>query len=360
MYRRILLIVQRSNGDVFLSSPLVERLHESYPEAKIDMLVNRDTLAIAKTLPHIETVHTYDYGWKKMGFFERVQKEIGLAKSIFGGYDLAVNLTASDRSVLYARIAGKRAISCVEKEPVKSWWKRLVLSDHFDFDPQRHIVEHTHMPLKLLGMEPKKMEVHARVPEAAKEELKDLPFDTSAPFLIFHPSAQYDYKIYPKELRDRLLKMLSGLDIPVAVTGGPGGVDMRISSELPDLPNIYNLIGKTSLAGYMALCEKSKAYIGMDTLNMHIAAALNRRVFAIFGPTLPQIWSPWCNELQRATKLSAPVQSYGNITIFQADMPCVACGKAGCDDRHGRSDCLYAIDPHTIFNEVKRWLNESA
>jgi heptosyltransferase-3 len=36
-------------------------------------------------------------------------------------------------------------------------------------------------------------------------------------------------------------------------------------------------------------------------------------------------------------------------------MPCVACGKAGCDDRHGKSECLDNIDPKVIFNEIKDW-----
>jgi heptosyltransferase-3 len=36
-------------------------------------------------------------------------------------------------------------------------------------------------------------------------------------------------------------------------------------------------------------------------------------------------------------------------------MTCVACGKAGCDDNHGNSDCLDNISPSTIFNEIKDW-----
>ena len=49
---------------------------------------------------------------------------------------------------------------------------------------------------------------------------------------------------------------------------------------------------------YFALSELSLAYIGMDTLNMHIAAAQNKRIFAIFGPTNLTMWSPWSNELK--------------------------------------------------------------
>ena len=357
---RILLIIRRSNGDVFLAIPLIEFLYNKYPNSQIDLLVNSDTVSVAKILPHINQIYTYNYDWKREKFIKRIKSELFLIKKIIGKYDISISLTTNTRSILYARLAGKKAISCVEDSVIGSLWSRLILNKYFKYDSQRHVVEHVHMPIKTLGFELYKFKVEAQVPLKGEEEMTHLPFDYSKPFLVFHPSAQYDYKIYPKELRTRLLEMLNTLNIPIAVTGGPGKIDSRISSEIPRLKNIHNLIGKTSLAGYMALCAKSMAYIGMDTLNMHIAAALNKRVFVIFGPTLIQVWSPWCNELQRATKLNAPVQNYGNITIFQADMPCVACGKAGCDDRHGRSDCLYVIDPGTIFNEVKKWLNELA
>ena len=96
----------------------------------------------------------------------------------------------------------------------------------------------------------------------------------------------------------------------------------------------------------------------MDTLNMHIAAAQNKRVFAIFGPTILSMWSPWSNELQLSAKEDKPIQSYGNITIFQANMSCVACGQAGCDNSHGKSECLDNINPRVIFNEVEKWCQE--
>ena len=94
----------------------------------------------------------------------------------------------------------------------------------------------------------------------------------------------------------------------------------------------------------------------MDTLNMHIAASQNKRIFAIFGPTNLSMWSPWSNSLKACTTKNSPIQTYGNVTIFQADMPCIACGKAGCDDNHGKSDCLFNIKPDIIFNKVEAWL----
>jgi len=60
---KILIIIRRSNGDVFLSTPLIEALINEYPNITIDLLVNKNTEAIAKILPFINTIHIYDYEW---------------------------------------------------------------------------------------------------------------------------------------------------------------------------------------------------------------------------------------------------------------------------------------------------------
>jgi heptosyltransferase-3 len=57
---------------------------------------------------------------------------------------------------------------------------------------------------------------------------------------------------------------------------------------------------------------------------------------------------------------SQPQQTYANITVFQADMPCVPCGQTGCDNTHGRSECLSRIDPSVIFAAVSVWWQQYA
>ena len=59
--KKILIIIQRSNGDVYLSLPLITALYEHYASPQIDLLVNDDTLAIAKLLPNVNFIHTFSY-----------------------------------------------------------------------------------------------------------------------------------------------------------------------------------------------------------------------------------------------------------------------------------------------------------
>lgn len=353
---KILIIIRRCNGDVFLSSPLIESLHAYYNNPQIDLLVNDDTLAIAKTLAYINRIHIFSYKQKKEN---PIKQEFSIIRKIYKKYDLSINLTANDRNIIYSLIASKHSISAIEKNSKKSWWKKLLLKQTYIFDNTKHILKNNNMSLNLLGIPKKSLHVNTSYTKTAKNIIiQKLHEKGIKKFIIFHPSAQYEYKIYPKTQRDELLKLLNNLDIPIIITGANSYIDKQIKTELPKLDKLYDFIGETSLDELLALNDMSLGYIGMDTLNMHIAAASQKRVFAIFGPTILSMWSPWSNQAQTNAITNAPKQTYGNITIFQANMPCVACGFAGCDDKHGKSDCLYKIDPKTIFNEVKTWLTK--
>ena len=351
--KKILLIIQRSNGDVFLSLSLIKALYEYYQSPEIDLLVNNDTISVAKVLPNIKRIHTFSYQ-KKSTY--RWNQERDIVKLLLRKYDLSINLTASDRSVIYALLASKYSISALEKNNYKSWWKKIFLTHYYIFDNSKHILRNNLEPLKLLKIYAEKIqyspEISSEVYDTIKQKLKNIGVKE---FFIFHPSAQYKYKIYPKHLRDVFLEKLSKLNVPILVTGTDNQIDTEIKQQLPILPNIFDLIGETTLEEYFALSQLSIAYIGMDTLNMHIAAAQSKRIFAIFGPTNLSMWSPWSNQLRLSTTQDKPTQTYGNVTIFQADMLCVACDKAGCDDNHGNSDCLDNISPNVIFNEIENW-----
>ena len=110
---KILIIVQRSNGDVFLAASLINNLYHHYQYPQIDILVNDDTVATAKLLPHINFIYEFSYSKKKNN---KLKQEIDLIRLLYKKYDLSINLTASDRSIIYSLIAGRISISAVEKE----------------------------------------------------------------------------------------------------------------------------------------------------------------------------------------------------------------------------------------------------
>lgn len=358
MVKQILIIIRRVNGDVLLTSPLIQHLRDHYEGVDIDLLVNDDTLAIAKALRPIRQIHVYSYQWKKLPLWARLQQHWKLVRTLYQRYDLAISLTTTDSSVLYARLGGRTAMSAIDVEASKNWWKKRLLNHYYLLSPHRHMILNNLEPLRLLGIPVGKVACKVHYSATAHDTMQaKLRAANIKQFLIFHPSAQHGYKVYPEALRHALLGKLSQLGIAIIVTGAKTPLDLHIKANLPVLPNVHDWIGATSMEEYIALSEQALAYVGGDTLNMHIAAVQDKPIFAIFGPTLLPIWSPWNNALQTAATHSQAQQTYGNITIFQADMPCVPCGKAGCDDQNGNSECLSRINPATINTAVSHWLH---
>ena len=353
----ILIIVQRSNGDVLLSLPLVESLYKYFNKPNIDLLINDDTLSVAKLLPNIRHIHQFSYQEKRDN---RWQQEKRIIRSIYKKYDLSINLTASDRSVIYALLSGRRSISAVEKNQKKSWWKRILLSHYYEFDDEEHILKNNLTPLEILGVDFSPLFKISKPSTKTFERINSkFNIDYKSRFVIFHPSAQYNYKIYPTELRNQLLKLLDSIGVNIVITGGNHKTDQKIKTTLPKLNNAINLIGKTTIKEYIALSEMSLGYIGMDTLNMHIASGQDKPIFAIFGPTKLSMWSPWSNKLQSCATVNSPVQTYDKTTIFQAQIPKIdfACNEKGCFDKNGNKVRFNYTSPQDVFNKIKGWFN---
>ena len=350
---KILIIIQRSNGDVLLSVSLINRLFQFYQSPKIDLLVNDDTYPLAKLFQNINFIHKFSYAKKRANRWKQEKK---LILSLYKKYDLSINLTASDRSVIYTLLAGKISISAIEKDNYKSWWKKKMLTNYYFYDNDKHILIQNLTPLTLLNINHEYLQNSIEVSKDIVNSVKNkLSKQGIKEFIIFHPSAQYQYKIFPKNLRDELLFRLSKLGVPIIVTGSNNKIDQDIKSEILPLKNIFNYIGETTLSEYLALSNLSMAYIGMDTLNMHISASQNKRIFAIFGPTKLSMWSPWSNQLKTSTSINTTIQTYGQNTIFQSSSPCEVCGMFGCGSNHGKTEFNYKINPEDVFNEVNNW-----
>ena len=350
---KILVIIQRSNGDVFFSNTLVQILSRNYINSEIDILVNDDTIQIAKLIKNIRKVLTFSYEEKNINQF---QQEKTIVKKIFRKYGLCINLTTSDRGALYSLIASKKSISAVEIDFRKSWWQKLFLKRTYVFDRNTHILINNLKSAQILNLDYEEKVEAIEPTQGLLSSMRNLLGKTTKKFIIFHPSAQYYYKVYPEKNRLKLLDLLSSLDVYLVITGGSSEIDMKISKSIPIQENIINLIGKTTIEEYNALSYLSIGYIGMDTLNMHIAASQNKKIFAIYGPTNTDMWAPWSNVKGRCDRLPKEVKQYGNITLFQAKLNCVPCGNMGCDNNFGKSDCLNLIKPTVIFKEVEKFI----
>ncbi len=96
---------------------------------------------------------------------------------------------------------------------------------------------------------------------------------------------------------------------------------------------VINLTGRTTLAESVALLSQATALVTNDTGPAHIAAALGRPTFVIFGPTNPTTTRP-----------------YGpTVRIIREPPACAPCMLRDCPIDHR---CMTAVTPEQVFQKV--------
>jgi len=120
----------------------------------------------------------------------------------------------------------------------------------------------------------------------------------------------------------------------ILIFGGPGdeALGQRIAGAMRHHP--VNLAGRTDLAEAMALIGALNLFITNDSGLMHVGAALNIPLIAIFGSTNPVTTGPLASRSR----------------VVRTDVPCSPCLKPQC--RFGHLDCMRRITVERLQDEV--------
>lgn len=98
-------------------------------------------------------------------------------------------------------------------------------------------------------------------------------------------------------------------------------------------PHVISLIGKTTLNDVMEIIYRSQFYIGLDSGLMHIAAALNKPTFTIWGASNPVLYGyNWMGDKHKVVSLNlscAPCSSWLNPNTSRVSNP-LACPDFKC------------------------------
>lgn len=354
--KRIVVVATRQIGDVLLTTPLIRAARERWPEARIDVLGfagtlgmlrgNADIYALIESPPRL--------GWR--GFWS-------LARRLWRRYDLALVTQPGDRAHLMGWIAAPLRSGIVPAQGGSNWWKKLLL-DHVataagDRGDVHVVAEKLSLLAPWLDLPPAQPRVI--VPPAAA-----LPHDVLEALrpgaVVLHAPSMWPYKQWPIDHFRSLASELLARGRQVILTGSSARRDQECVAALLDLapsPQLLNVSGRLDFNQLVALFAKAALYIGPDTSVSHLATASGVSVLAIFGPTNPLRWAPWPArpEARALFERSTLAQSVGNVTVMQSDLPCVPCGRAGCEDSlNSRSDCLMEIVPQRVLKEALRIL----
>lgn len=363
--KNILVIKLRNIGDVLLTVPTIRALRETFPKARLSVLVNPGTEAMLTENPLVDEVIVLNRKEKKRGLTGKVRKGLGFMKTLRAkGFDMSVDLTGGDRAALTGFTAGARYRLGPDPEGKGFKGKRFLYTHKAPQPPaMTHTVLRNLSVVRPFGIDTSDLTVdffttkedEAIVGEILKKE--GLGGREKKPFVHVHPVSRWLFKCPPSAFMASLLDETVTQGLDVVITSGPDAREQALVKEITGLmrEKAINLSGQLSLKGLGALSKKAAFFFGVDSAPMHIASAVGTPVAALFGPSGAFDWGPWENGAVKELSFKSSdtpltpyparngIQRFGVNTVIQDRRECLPCGKDGCNGSK-KSDCLYELD----------------
>ena len=342
---RVLVIKLRHFGDVLLTSPVFTVLKNHAPQLEIDALVYRDTEPMLSGHPAIANVFTIDRGWKQEEWTSRIANEWRLFRSLRARhYDLIVHLTENPRGAVLSLLL-KPPYSVARDYPAKRGrlWRNS-FTHLYPSPARRHTVEMHLDALRRIGIYPRADERRLTlVPgtEAVRSVRDLLARHGLAPkgFIQLHPTSRWMFKCWEAEKNAALITALQESGESVVLTAAPSEPELQYAARITARLKkpVVDLSGKLNLKQLAALTAQAKCFVGVDSVPMHIAAAVQTPTVVLFGPSGEFEWGPWQVKAR----------------VLTSDHPCRPCGQDGCGN--GKiSECLFTISVEKVLGAIKQ------
>lgn len=295
---RILVIKFRHHGDMLLTTPVIHSLKAAFPDAQIDVLLFEETRTMLSCHPDIHQIYAIDRSWKKQGVRFQISQEWRLMSTLRKQhYDMVLNLADQWRSAIITRFTGARVRLGFDfpKRQGRLWRQchtQLVsTADHNSL----HTVEQNLSLLAPLRLPQRRDNVAMHYSDADRQIVRELagPED----YIVVQPTSRWFFKCWSEEKFAATLQGLLDDGRKVILTSGPDGKEKAmvegIIDRLSSREGVLSLAGKLTLTQLAALIDGAQLFIGVDSVPMHMAAALQTPTVALFGPSKLVFWRPW-------------------------------------------------------------------
>lgn len=349
-FARILLIKPSSLGDIVHALPVLRALRRSYTHAHIAWLVGESFEALIRSHPDLD--ETIPFARKRFG---KLGRSSGATRDFLRfvrelrnrRFDLVIDLQGLFRSGFLARATGApvRIGFADAREAAWLFYTHRLPKPTADM----HAVDRNLQALQLLGLDAGPITFDLAVTEQERAEAKRLLADSGVadgePFVAILPGARWETKRWPAERFIEVTEHLaSHSNARVVLLGGPDERELceRIASNCNPPP--ANLAGRTSMRQLIALIEQASVVLCHDSGPMHLAAALNRPMVSILGPTNAARTGP-----------------YGRFdTVVRLDLDCSPCylrRLSRCPHDH---KCMRELPAGVLITRLARLLELSA
>ncbi len=328
--KKILIIKPSGIGDIIHSLPVAMSLKKVFPDNIIHWLVFSKFEVILKNVDYIDKI----ISWDRDGGIKEFFRIVSIVRK--ENYDISIDLQGLLRSAILNRLSGAREKVASPLLREFSWMieKPVVL-----YNSKQHAVDRNYEVAKYLCKnkqlaQPMDMLPWLKTTEEGRNKATELINKTDN-IVLFNVSSRGKHKIWPAKKYSQLINMLCEKFKILPLFIGTSDEEKIVQNVVKDvLYENINLVGKTDLNITIAIIEQCKMVIGNDSGIIHIAAALNKPVLAIFGATNPQWYYPY-------NKISKYIYKYYKCS------PCDI--KAKCKNYK----CMDNIEVEEVFEFIK-------
>lgn len=291
MTPRLLAVRLGSLGDIVHALPAVAALRASFPDARIDWLVEQRWLELIDLNPDLSNAIPVDTrAWRRAPFHTSTWRSLtGLIESLRrADYDVAIDFQGLYKSALLARLSGARRRLGFAPGFLKEPGAARFYTEPVQSPENAHVIEMNLALAKAAGAREVQNRAFLAVTEdddAAVEQM--LQKNHLREFVILSPGGGWGSKCWPVEryaLVHNALARERGWR--TVVNAGPG--EEHLVREFMAAARVTRPVHLSlTVRQLVAVIRRARLLISGDTGPLHVAAALGTPVVGLYGPTDP-------------------------------------------------------------------------
>lgn len=324
MSLKVLIVRFSSIGDIILTTPVVRCLKTQRPDIEVHYVTKASYQYLLTDNPYIDKIHLLeDNLWTLI-------KQLRNEK-----FDLVIDLHYNLRTLQIKTALGVQSYSFNKL----NWEKWLFVNWRINALPNVHIVDRYLNTLQNLGVINDDRGLDYFIPYRDIIELDWLPVTHQKGYVAYAIGGQHETKKLPL---NRMIELCEKINYPIVLLGGKEDIangemiEKAIGTNL-----IYNACGKCNFNQSSSLIQQSKLVFSHDTGLMHVAAAFKKKVYSIWGNTIPEFGM-------------YPYQT-NFVLLENRQLTCRPCSKIGykrCPKGHFK--CMNELSFNFEIKELKR------
>ena len=276
--QKFLVIQTAFIGDAVLATALVEKLHQFYPDAKIDFLVRKGNEELFANHPFLNDLLVWNKKENKYKNLLRILNKIRRKQ-----YDVVVNVQRFAATGMLTVFSKAKKTIGFDKNPWSFLFSQKIKHEISTSDKYIHEVDRNQ---KLVESITDNISLKPRL-YPSWEDFEKVKEYKQVPYVCAAPASVWFTKQYPKEKWASLISKLPH-HLNVYLIGAP--TDKELCEEIVAATThtkVVNLAGKLNFLQSAALQSGAEMNYVNDSAPMHFASSVDAPVTAVYCSTVP-------------------------------------------------------------------------